>query len=252
MKIRVTSTINLISFLKKLKVVDKSVLLELDENKLFSKVHTPDKSVMKYAGIGVDQIFDQIDWSSVSCGRIKIGLIDVTRLMDSFKHFRSEEDIFLDITTSDVDGECIATELQVISASLKIKLRCADLSLLNYVDDKILAMVHAKDEALGNFKIYNSDFASLVSLCGMESNSEELLIFRLKKEQVKVSGDSFDYKLNISNTEISADEDIDSSIYKSHLGYVDSESCNCFLHENRIIFFSDQTDTSTAVGVIEK
>ena len=58
MKIRVTSTSNLISFLKKLKVVDKSVLLELTEDKLFSKVHTPDKSVMKYAGISNDQIFD--------------------------------------------------------------------------------------------------------------------------------------------------------------------------------------------------
>jgi hypothetical protein len=86
----------------------------------------------------------------------------------------------------------------------------------------------------------------------MESNSEELLIFRLKSDQVKVSGDSFDYKLNINNSEITSDEDFDSSIYKSHLGYVDSESCFCFLHENRIIFFSDQTDTSTAVGVIEK
>jgi hypothetical protein len=252
MKIRVTSTINLISFLKKLKVVDKSVLLELDENKFFSKVHTPDKSVMKYAGIGIDQIFDQIDWTTVACKRIKIGLMDVTRLMDSFKHFRSEEDIYIDISTSDVDGECVATELHVISASLKIKLRCADLSLLNYVDDKILSMVHSKSDSLGSFKIYNSDFASLVSLCGMESNSEELLIFRLKSDQVKVSGDSFDYKLNINNSEITSDEDFDSSIYKSHLGYVDSESCFCFLHENRIIFFSDQTDTSTAVGVIEK
>ena len=49
MKIRVTSTTNLIAFLKKLKVVDRSVLLELKEDKLLSKVHTPDKSVMKYA-----------------------------------------------------------------------------------------------------------------------------------------------------------------------------------------------------------
>ena len=51
MKIRVTSTTNLIAFLKKLKMVDRSVLLELKENKLLSKVHTPDKSVMKYASI---------------------------------------------------------------------------------------------------------------------------------------------------------------------------------------------------------
>jgi len=147
MKIRVTSTSNLISFLKKLKVVDKSVLLELTEDKLFSKVHTPDKSVMKYAGISNDQIFESIpEFASLKCERIKIGLMDVTRLMDCFKHFRTEEDIFIDISTSNVEGECVATELQVVSASLKIKLRCADLSLLSYVEDKILSIVHSKDD----------------------------------------------------------------------------------------------------------
>jgi hypothetical protein len=253
MKIRVTSTSNLISFLKKLKVVDKSVLLELTEDKLFSKVHTPDKSVMKYAGISNDQIFESIpEFASLKCERIKIGLMDVTRLMDCFKHFRTEEDIFIDISTSNVEGECVATELQVVSASLKIKLRCADLSLLSYVEDKILSIVHSKDDSLSNFKIYNSDFSSLISLCGMESNSEELLVFRVTNDTVKVTGDSFDYKLNIGKSDITSDESADSSIYKSHLNYVDTESCLCYIHENRIVFFSDQTDTSTAVGVIEK
>jgi hypothetical protein len=178
--------------------------------------------------------------------------MDVTRLMDCFKHFRTEEDIFIDISTSTVEGECVATELQVVSASLKIKLRCADLSLLSYVEDKILGIVHSKEDALSNFKIYNSDFSSLISLCGMESNSEELLVFRVTSDSVKVTGDSFDYKLNIGKSDITSDESADSSIYKSHLNYVDTESCFCYIHENRIVFFSDQTDTSTAVGVIEK
>ena len=88
MKIRVTSTTNLIAFLKKLKVVDRSVLLELKEDKLFSKVHTPDKSVMKYASIDNTSIFDPIEDGSdaVSSDRIKMGLMDVGRLMDCFKH----------------------------------------------------------------------------------------------------------------------------------------------------------------------
>ena len=253
MKIRVTSTSNLISFLKKLKVVDKSVLLELTEDKLFSKVHTPDKSVMKYAGISNDQIFDSLtDFASLKCDRIKIGLMDVTKMMDCFKHFRTEEDVFIDISTTTVEGECVATELQIISASLKIKLRCADLSLLSYVEDKILGIVHSKEDALSKFKIYNSDFSSLISLCGMDSNSEELLVFRVTGDSVKVTGDSFDYKLNIGKSDITSEDSVDSSIYKSHLNYVDAESCFCYIHENRIVFFSDQTDTSTAVGVIEK
>lgn len=252
MKIRVTSTSNLISFLKKIKVVDKSVLLELNSEKLFCKVHTPDKSVMKYSSVDVDQVFDEVPDLDSSCDRIKIGLIDVTKLMDCFKHFRPEEDIHLDLEVSEVDGECVATQLQVISNSLQIKIRCADLSLLSYVEDNILSMVHSKENPNSKFKIYSSDFSSVMSLCGMESNSEELLVYRVDSEKVRINGDSFNYKLNIGSDEIDVQDEVESSIYKSHLNYVDSETCECYLHDNRIIFFSEQSETSTAVGIIEK
>lgn len=253
MKIRVTSTSNLISFLKKIKVVDKSVLLELSSEKLFCKVHTPDKSVMKYTSVDINQVFEDVpEFDDLGCDRVKIGLIDVTRLMDCFKHFRPEEDVQLDLNISEIDGECVASEMNVVSPSLKIRIRCADLSLLSYVEDSILEMVHSKEDALSKFNIYSSDFSSVMSLCGLESNSEELLVYRVNKEQVKISGDSFDYKLNIGPSEITVEDPLESSIYKSHLNYVDAESSECYVHENRIVFFSSQTETSTAVGIIEK
>lgn len=252
MNIRVTSTSNLIAFLKKLKVVDRSVLLELQEDRLFSKVHTPDKSVMKYASISNTHIFDTIEnWDEVKSDRVKIGIMDVSRLMDCFKHFRAEEDIFLNVKIQDVDSETVATEVEVYSASLSIKIKCADLSLLSYVDDNVLSMVHSKEEQDGKFKIYNSDFSSIVSLCGMETNSQELLNFELKKEQVIAAGESFRYKLNIGSSDIEVDADMKCSIYKSQLNFVDAESYTCYVHDNRMVFFSDQSETSTAVGLIE-
>lgn len=253
MKIRVTSTQNLISFLKKLKVVDKGVLLELNPEKLFCKVHTPDKSVMKFSSIPINQIFDGLPgWEDLGVERIKIGLIDVTKFMDCFKYFRPEEEIFIHLEVGEVDGETVATEMKIISKSLKIRVRCADLSLLNYVEDAILQMVHSKEDPLGSFKVYQSDFSSVASLCGLESNSEELLVFKVGKEKVNVTGDSFDFQLNIGPSEINCEKDFDSSIYKSHLNYVDAESSSCYVHESRIVFFSEQTQTSTAIGVIEK
>jgi hypothetical protein len=252
MNIRVTSTSNLIAFLKKLKVVDRSVLLELQEDRLFSKVHTPDKSVMKYASISNTHIFDTIEnWDEVKSDRVKIGIMDVARLMDCFKHFRAEEDIFLNVKVQEVDSETVATEVEVYSTSLSIKIKCADLSLLSYVDDNVLSMVHSKEEQDGKFKIYNSDFSSIVSLCGMETNSQELLNFELKKEQVIAAGESFRYKLNIGSSDIEVDSDMKCSIYKSQLNFVDAESYTCYVHDNRMVFFSDQSETSTAVGLIE-
>jgi hypothetical protein len=252
MNIRVTSTSNLIAFLKKLKVVDRSVLLELQEDRLFSKVHTPDKSVMKYASISNTHIFDTIEnWEEVKSDRVKIGIMDVSRLMDCFRHFRAEEDIFLNVKIQDVDSETVATEVEVYSTSLSIKIKCADLSLLSYVDDNVLSMVHSKEEQDGKFKIYNSDFSSIVSLCGMETNSQELLNFELKNDQVIAAGESFRYKLNIGASDIEVDKEMKCSIYKSQLNFVDAESYTCYVHDNRMVFFSDQSETSTAVGLIE-
>jgi len=253
MKIRVTSTTNLIAFLKKLKVVDRSVLLELTEDKLFSKVHTPDKSVMKYASVDNVNIFDPIEnWSSGKSDRIKIGIMDVGRFMDCFRHFRPEEDIFLELNVQEVDGETTATELKVLSASLSIRIKCADLGLLSYVGDDILKIVHSKEDYEASFKIYNSDFTAIDSLCGLETNSQELLNFEIFEDHVISAGDSFRYKLNIGKSDITVSGDLKSSIYKSQMNYIDSESYCVYVHDNRMVFFSEQSETSTAIGLIER
>ena len=69
MKLRITSIQNFLVFLKRLKSVEKSVILELDKNQIFSKVHTPDKSVMKFASVPLENVLEgDVDWSKLkSC-----------------------------------------------------------------------------------------------------------------------------------------------------------------------------------------
>ena len=63
MKIRITSIPNLITFLKRLKSVEKNVILEVTSDKISSKVHTPDKAVMKYSSLNFDEVFEgDIEW----------------------------------------------------------------------------------------------------------------------------------------------------------------------------------------------
>jgi hypothetical protein len=255
MKLRITSIQNLITFLKRLKSVDKSVILELTENKLFSKVHTPDKSVMKYSGVSLSDVLEgDVDWGKYKGNRIKIGIIDVTRLMEAFKHFRPEEDVYLELTVESVDDQSISTEIKLTSASLNIRVRCADLSLLSYVDDSILSMVHSKESTLANFKIYQSDFTTVLSLCGLETNSEEILVFEVDPKNAHAKGDSFRYKLNLGSSEISINEGDESSsnIYKNQLSYMEPETCQVYVHGNRLVLFSDQSSTSIAIGLVEK
>jgi hypothetical protein len=253
MKLRITSIQNLIIFLKRLKAVEKSVILELTNDRLFSKVHTPDKSIMKYSSVMLNDVLEgEIDWAKLKTDRIKIGIIDVTRLMEAFKHFRPEEDVYLDLTTDKVDGECVTTEIKLTSASLNIRLRCADLGLLSYVEDKILSMIHTQEDASAQFKIYQSDFTTVLSLCGLETNSEELLSFEITEKNVYAAGDSFRYKLNLGPSEINTEDSLQPNIYKNQLSYMESETCQIYVHDNRLVLVSEQSSTSIAIGLVEK
>jgi hypothetical protein len=258
-KLRITSTTNLINFLKRLKNVDRSVLLELTSDSMFCKVHTPDKSVMKFSSLTFGEVFEgEIEWKSIlkkgtTDERVKIGIIEVGKVIDCFKHFRPEEDVFLEIETDVLEGSCVATQIKLISNSLYINLRCADLSLLSYVEDNILDMVHSKEDTVAQFKIYQSDFSSIISLCGLESNSEELLNFVVTSKEVRAKGESFNYKISIAKEEIRVSEDsVNSPIYKSQISYMEAETCDCYLHENRLVLFSQQSNTSIAIGVVIK
>jgi hypothetical protein len=256
MKLRITSIPNLISFLKRLKTVDRSVILELTGDKLFSKVHTPDKSVMKYSSVVFNDVLEgEIDWKIVNADRIKIGIVDAGRLIEAFKHFRPEEEVNLELSLTKSGDSCIANEIKLVSSSLNIKLRCADLSLLSYVEDNILNIVHSKEDCDANFRIYQSDFSTIISLCGLETNSEEILCFEVKDKNVHAIGESFNYKLNIGSSEIifeSSDSTSSPNIYKNQLSYMEQETCQVYIHENRLVLVSEQSSTSIAIGLVEK
>jgi hypothetical protein len=251
MKLRITSIPNLIDFLRKLKVVDKSVLLELNHEELFCKIHTPDKAVMKSVRIPFNSVFD----GSIETGdsdRVKIGMVDVSRFIDCFKNFKQTDIVHLEIVSGNVDGDFVATSMKVYTDMMKINFVCADLALMSYVADDILSLVHGTEEAVGNFRLYRSDFETLSSLCGLENNAEELLEFKLSSSSIDTAGQSFEYKLNIGNSDIEISEEMSIFIYKKQLGFIDLEQSQIFIHDNRLIFKSEEKQSTIAIGLIEK
>lgn len=252
-RLRITSISNFLILLKRLKSVEKSIILEINKESLFSKVHTVDKSVMKYGSVHLSNILEgDIDWKKLKSDRIKIGILDAGRLIEAFKHFRPEEDVYLELSTDYSDGDCVSTEIKLVSASLNIRFRCAELGLLSYVDDNILKMVHSKEDSNAQFKIYQSDFTTILSLCGLETNSEEILSFEITNKNVYAAGDSFRYKLNLGPSEIITDSSITANIYKNQLSYMESETCQIFVHDNRLVLSSEQSSTDIAIGLVEK
>ena len=123
---RITNSNNLITFLKKLKMVDRSVILEMEGQDFFAKVRTPDKSVIKYVGSKLDNFFE----GDSNETRVKIGIMEVGKLIDVFKYFGPEEETFIEFAAQSLDGEMVGTTFRVYSSSINIKFKCADISLM--------------------------------------------------------------------------------------------------------------------------
>lgn len=244
---RITNPNNLIVFLKKLKMVDRSVILELEGSDFFAKVRTPDKSVIKYVGTKIDDFFE----GDTTDQRVKIGILEMGKLIDVFKYFGPEEETFMEINAQALDGQLVATGFRVYSSSINIKFKCADISLLSYIPDNIQKSIHTTEGAIISFNVSKESFAKLSSLTTIENNSEELLNFEVHSSGLSVKGNSFQYNIIKGSALEGYSEDAAYSIYKNQFNFIDQENSSFHVQENRIVVISEESDSIIAIGLVE-
>lgn len=244
---KIANSNNFIAFLKKLKLVDKSVPLEIEGSNLFAKVRTPDKSVIKFVSVDVNDILEG-DFPSE---RLKIGILEIGKLMDVFKYFGPEEELSLIVDSQPYEGGLIATSLKFSSPSLNIFIKCADISLLAYIDDNIQKQIHSTEGSEVNFEISRENFQKVAALTGIETNSEELLNFDIEESGVIIRGNSFQYNLIKGKTANGFENSSVYTIYKNQFSYIDQEASEIHFHENRILVKSIESDSIIAIGLVE-
>lgn len=244
---RIANSSNFIAFLKKLKLVDKSVPLEIEGSNLFAKVRTPDKSVIKYVNVDLSDILE----GDLPPNRMKVGILEIGKLIDVFKYFGPEEELNLIVETQPYEGDLIATSIKFSSSSLNIFIKCADISLLAYIDDNIQRTIHSTEGSEVNFEISRESFQKVSSLTGIESNSEELLNFDVHEEGVTVRGNSFQYQIIKGKTANGFTDPRVYTIYKNQFSYIDQENSEIHFHENRILVKSTESDSVIAIGLVE-
>lgn len=243
---RIVNSTNFISFLKKIKLVDKSVPLEIEGNNLFAKVKTPDKSVIKYVCVDTSEIIE----GDLPSTRLKIGILEIGKLIDVFKYFGPEEELNLAVEAQSFEGSLVATSMKFSSSSLNIFIKCADISLLAYIDDNIQKQIHSTDGSEVNFEISKENFQKISSLTGIESNSEELLNFDVHENGVTIRGNSFQYHVSRKTANEFSNPCV-YTIYKNQFSYIDQENSEVHFHENRILIKSTESDSIIAIGLVE-
>jgi len=244
---RISNSTNFIAFLKKLKLVDKSVPLEIEGSNLFAKVRTPDKAVIKFVSVDINDILE----GDLPANRLKIGILEIGKLIDVFKYFGPEEELNFIVDSQPYEGGLIATGLKFSSSSLNIFIKCADISLLAYIDDNIQRQIHSTEGSDVNFEISRENFQKIASLTGIESNSEELLNFDIEENGVIIRGNSFQYNLIKEKTANGFKNPSVYTIYKNQFSYIDQEASEIHFHENRILVKSIESDSIIAIGLVE-
>jgi hypothetical protein len=134
---------------------------------------------------------------------------------------------------------------------LNIFIKCADISLLAYIDDNIQKQIHSTEGSEVNFEISRENFQKVASLTGIESNSEELLNFDIEESGVIIRGNSFQYNLIKGKTANGFESPSVYTIYKNQFSYIDQEASEIHFHENRILIKSIESDSIIAIGLVE-
>jgi hypothetical protein len=233
----------LTSYMKKFSSIEKSLLFEIAGDKIIAKTHTPDKSVVKIGSVLVTDIMDAA--SSNTINDIKIGMYAIDNFIATFKHF-GDSAVTLEVDSSTVGAEEIATEVKAVSKSLKISFPCASSSLFRYIDQALATKLIDTKDALFSFRIDKDTLSKVSALSGLDNDSEKISIVS-KNEQAFFEGKSFE--LNMPG--VSTDEDGDISIYKSHFSFIDREDSEIFVLESKVIIKSLESDTSIIIGKVE-
>jgi len=244
---KISNPQNFIDFLKKLKLVGKSVPLEIEGTNLFAKVRTPDKSVIKYVSVDLNEVLEGEFPPSI----LKIGIMELGKVIDVFKYFNQEEEIHINIDSQTYDNELIATNLKFSSSSLEIDVRCADISLLAYIDDTIQRSIHSTEGSDVSFTMSKDMFQKVSSLTGIDSSPEELLYFDIHDTGVSIRGKSFKKHIMQDETATGYTDSAVYIIYKNQFSFIDQETSEIHFHENRIVVKSLDSDSIIAIGLVE-
>jgi hypothetical protein len=240
LSLRISSSNELINFLKRFSSIESSLLIEIDNGYMKAKTHTPERSVVKSSKIELSRIFVDLPEMNES---VLFGVYNIDKLMNTFKHFpEGGVDFVLDYEKT-AEGN-VGTSITVSNDSLKINFDCASLRLFTHITDDMMERISTTDSSVVDFVLSKENQNRILSLSTIDSD-HKLLTFDVKSGKVSSLGKSF--HLNLLDLEDTSGE-TNISLYKQQFAYLDREDAIAYVSDDRIVFNSIETDTKTIIG----
>jgi len=243
LNLKLSKSSTLINFLKRFEAIDNSLLLEIKDNVLCAKSHTPERSVVKYSALELNEIFSE--YSDVK-DELKIGIMNIKKFIDSLKFF-GESDFEMIIDYEKVNTDFVGTLISMRNSSLNIEQQCGALKLFTYISDDILSRITDTSKSSVDFMMVKEQQVKLSSLFKIEDYDR--VTFLKDKNKIFVKGKSYEL-LILEDSDLKKADDCKLTVYKNHYSFIDGENTKVYINVegSKLIFISNESDTKTIIG----
>jgi len=237
---KVVSPSNFSAFLKRFSSIEESLLVEIEEGEMKAKSFTPERAVVKFSRIGLNEIFDHIEGPE----ELLFGIYKMPQLMGAFKHFSGEFEII--INHEKLDGKNIATDIILKSPDnkLKVTLECASYRLFKHLSDELFLdnIANIKDDVQAKFSFSKETYSQINSLTGIDTD-DKIIGFENTDTGVSVKGSAFEMEVVEGKFDV-----FSINVYKQHFNLIDSEDVELYILSDKIVCHSNDENTITVIG----
>lgn len=238
------------SWLKRFSTIDNSLLLEIDQKKsmFVAKTYSEDRSVVKLSSIKFDEA-GLVTPASKETKRIKVGIFNIPRLIKTMDQFNDEEFslvIEFQEIVSDTETQFAGEKILLKSKSLKMNLDCTSLNIFKYLSDELFTtQIASIDEPIASFNLTKPTIEKVNILNNLD-NENKFMEFVLANGNISVAGKSYDLLIETKKV---ADSKI--SVFKDQYSMLDVENYDVTLGEDRLVFKSKDSETTTVISKAE-
>jgi hypothetical protein len=241
-KFKKVKVANFSALIKKMLLMDTSLYININKDRVWSSVYVPTKDVVKSYGLETKDVFE---FESELEETIKLSFFSGARLLTCIGYFDPHH-LSMELSTfKETDGSYYADKVILRDQKLKIEIHCQDISLgfTSMTDDQV-GRAFDKSTSLLNFTLSREDLSKVSQLLSLDKS--ELFEIYCNSEGVHIKTDAFDIVVDDSKTK---DSPISKSTFKSFLEKVDKETYEISLCENKLLLESQESATKIALNL---
>ena len=230
------------AIIKKMLLMDSSIYINIDKDRVYSNVYTPTKDVVKSFSLPINDVFE---FDKPLDKTIKLSFFSGSKLLNCISYFDPHK-LQADISYFEDKDEGVyyAEKITLKDQKLKIDVFCQDISLgfTSMTEDQTKQAFSIANEEF-QFAISREDLTKVVSLLSMDKG--ELVKIYGDSEGIHFKTDAFDIIVD-DTKKISTDV---KSTFKVFFDRIDKETYNVSVCENKIVLFSQETETNSAMNL---